>query len=252
MENYVDIHSHILPGLDDGAKSAAESLEMLKMGYRQGIKTIIATPHYGKYSTQYDIETVKKVADLMQRDIKQDCPDLKILLGNEIYYSYDVVMDLKAGKAMTLAGSDYVLVEFDFNSDYAKIIAAIRELKLAGYKPIIAHAERYLCIFGDTEKAKEIHSEGALIQVNAGMLLNPPSKTDNWSIMVSKTHHNLIDIFEEAAWKLLKADQVDFIASDTHDSTYRRPVIGDAFEVIETELGNDIVDTLINNAKNII
>ena len=235
-ENLVDIHSHILPGVDDGASNTAESIEMLKIAYEQGIRTIVATPHYGKFSDNFDSETIKKVVAFLQKTAQKLKLNMKILSGNEIYYSSDIIEDLNEGKALCLGDGKCVLIEFAISTDYATIVAACRELKQAGYQPIIAHAERYISLH-DIDNVKKLKNEGALIQVNADMLTEPPAKEEKKTIFNKKQRIDMVSDFKQAAWELVQSELVDFIATDAHNATYRKPVMRDALQVIEKTLG---------------
>lgn len=246
-ENLVDIHSHILPGVDDGASNTAESIEMLKIAYEQGIRTIVATPHYGKFSESFDAETIKKVVAFLQNTAQKLQLDIKILAGNEIYYSSDVIEDLNEGSALCLGDGKCVLVEFSISTDYATIVAACRELKQAGYQPIIAHAERYIALH-NLDNVKKLKNEGALIQVNADMLTELPIKEEKKTLF-NKHRIDMVSAFKNAAWKLVQSGFVDFIATDAHNSTYRKPVMRDALGVIEKELGSEKISQLLENAR---
>lgn len=237
-ENLVDIHSHILPGVDDGAASISESIDMLKLAIGQGIGTIYATPHYGKLNKEYDVDTIKKVFELLQKAIKQYNIDINIELGHEIYYTSDVVDDLNAGRALCLGNTKNVLIEFSTGTDFATIIAATRELMRADYLPIIAHAERYVALH-NIDNVEKIRKEGARIQVNADMLTEPPAKEERNTFFSKRQKNDRISSFREAAWKLLQADVVDFIATDAHNSSYRKPIMRDALQMIEKVLGID-------------
>lgn len=235
-EAFVDIHSHILPGVDDGASNTAESIEMLKIAYEQGIRTIVATPHYGRFSENFDADTIKKVVAFLQNTAEKMQLNINILAGNEIYYSSDIIEDLNEGKALCLGDDKCVLIEFSISTDYATIIAACRELKLAGYQPIIAHAERYIALH-NIDNVKKLKEEGVMIQVNADMLTEPPAKEERETLFGKRRHIDMVSAFKKAAWKLLQSELVDFIATDAHNSTYRKPVMRDALQVIEKTLG---------------
>ena len=152
----IDIHSHILPGVDDGASSMKESLHMLSMARRQGITDVFATSHYSKAFPNRDPEKLRRLRDeLMSRanrpvkgpdgKIKRRQP-IRIWTGQEIFYSNSVIRLLEEGKLLTLADSNYVLVEFMPSVPYSEICTAVRNLSRAGYAPVVAHAERYRCL----------------------------------------------------------------------------------------------------------
>jgi len=146
QERYIDIHSHILPGIDDGSKSMEETIRMLHIAAEEKITTIIATPHYEAGGDNPSVEYLKDVLNQVQQEAYKVNKDFRLFLGNELYYSESIVEDLKSGKALTLAGSRYVLVEFSYTVDFRTMYRGINNIIYNGYIPILAHAERYYCI----------------------------------------------------------------------------------------------------------
>lgn len=198
---YTDIHSHILPGVDDGAKDMETTKSMLRLAKKQGIHTIIATPHYkvGQYKV-----TAKQLEEL-QRQVQQEADkegiDIEILLGNELYYSRDICSRLENKKALTLAGSRYVLVEFSPTQPYTEIYQGMRELIQEGYAPILAHIERYDCLHKEKNKDKiqELIRLGVYMQMNVQSL-------------------------QKRYWrKLVKGGYIHFLGSDSHNTKNRSP-----------------------------
>jgi protein-tyrosine phosphatase len=165
MEGFIDIHSHILPDMDDGSDSIEETMEILKTAYSEGIRTMIATPHSyseGSGNIVEDIdrrlEEIRKIADR---------PPIEIYKGCEIYYTHEVPELLSEKKLPVLAGSRYVLVEFSPVTEYIYITNALRNIMLAGYSPIVAHVERYMAVTKEIGRIEELIDMGAYIQVNA-------------------------------------------------------------------------------------
>lgn len=145
MGKFVDIHSHMLPGVDDGAANITESLQMLQEAYKSGTKDVILTPHYHPAKHYIDLPrqrvSFKKLKKYMGND-----SGFRIYDGNEIYYSDNTIEMLKNGMLATLAESCYVLLEFSLESEYSYIENSVRALHMAGYWSVIAHAERYSCL----------------------------------------------------------------------------------------------------------
>ena len=139
----IDIHAHILPGVDDGSRGMEESETMLSMAYRQGIRRIIATPHY---SRRRGSGGLAELADRLNARAQAIYGDFEILPGHETYYYEGLAEALKSGQALTLAGSRYVLVEFDPGVSYRQLYQGVRKLIMARYVPVLAHVERYLCL----------------------------------------------------------------------------------------------------------
>ncbi|MDO4418704.1 MAG: hypothetical protein Q4C02_10565, partial [Eubacteriales bacterium] len=143
-----DIHSHCLPGIDDGAKDWEMSLRMLQASWDSGVRTVIATPHYLPWRSH------PLGADLV-RDLCTEAEDrcrrelgirLRILPGEELYFHNSIVEDLREGRALTLAGTRTVLVEFSERVPWTELSAGLIQLCRSGYRPILAHAERYGCL----------------------------------------------------------------------------------------------------------
>ena len=121
MKGLVDIHCHILPGIDDGAKTIEQSINMLRQAYREGVRAIIATPHYHIGRTKSDGELCEKVLELLKDEADRMGMNMELYLGMEIYY-YSEAMDMvKDNIIKTMASSRYVLIEYDPASDYQKI-----------------------------------------------------------------------------------------------------------------------------------
>ena len=108
----MDIHTHIVPGIDDGASSMEEALKMASMAYDEGIRVIVATPHYGLRNPGYDRDKSVKACHQLREKVMKIHSDMKVYTGNEIYYSPGIVEDLDKKKALTIGGTSYVLIEF--------------------------------------------------------------------------------------------------------------------------------------------
>lgn len=217
----IDIHTHIMSGMDDGARNTAEELEMLKQEYAGGVRSVILTPHYNERSKftknpHEGLTRLKEAASCIG-------PDFKIYQGNEIYYTENTVKLLESGKALSMADSRYVLVEFYFGAPYQRIFAGIQELVLHGYWPVLAHAERYVSLVDEKGGAQRLRMAGAYIQVNAGSFTERGLRTK---------------IFVES---LVKKGHIDFIGSDCHNMTSRPPNMNGCMNKIERKYGEDAV-----------
>lgn len=234
-KDFIDLHCHILPGVDDGASSRSQSIEMLKIAYDNGFRTICATPHYRQRRFVNDIEKLKdEVRWLQQEAIRLKIP-VKICLGNEIYYCQELLENLEIGKCLPLAGTKYVLVEFHPAVDYIYLQRGLKEIRLGGYRPILAHIERYDCMYKDgVAYAEELMDMGVVIQVNAS---------------------SLKDGFKTSRFvkKLLKYELVQLIATDSHSDGTRSPNIESCVSYITKKYGQDYVEDLLHhNPKKIL
>lgn len=160
----IDVHSHVLPGVDDGARNMDESICMLKALAEQGFTGVIATPH-GLYREKEKAELLPLLAKEVQKKIREYYPGFFVHLGQELWYRQELPEQLRQGIAYSMAGTSYVLVEFVPGVQYSVMFQGIRKLTGAGYIPILAHVERYACLVGE-ERIQELTSCGCVIQMN--------------------------------------------------------------------------------------
>lgn len=224
---YIDIHSHILPGIDDGPESMEETVLMLRQAKQQGISTIIATPHYICGAKNIPAERLEEVKEKVQEEAVRIDPEFKILLGNELYYCESILEELSQNKALTLAGSRYVLVEFSIDESYKAVYQGLKKLVLAGYAPIVAHVERYLCIKQNEELIRELIKLGAYIQLNSRSLQGGFFN-------------------KEAVYyrKLLKNGFIHLIATDSHDNMGRAPKMKDIMKGLRKTADDKLLEQI--------
>lgn len=220
MNGYTDIHTHILPGVDDGAKTLADALELVRMAYQNGTRTIILTPHYrGRYKKNAP-EFLGEIFAILKRAVARELPDMKLYLGNEIYYELEAPEKLEAGRAMTINNSRYCLLEFSPASLRSQVVKGVSEMVRCGYTPIIAHAERYDIFRKDKALTDEVLDMGALIQLNADSIMGK---------------HGLgVASF---CGRLLKERKAHFIATDAHDAQKRPPLLRDCWWKVYKKYG---------------
>ena len=168
----VDMHSHIIYGIDDGSKSKEMTLEMLKLSIECGVKKIVATPHYmkGRFNVEYS-EVKDKVNELRQM-VSEEKLDIEIYCGQEVYYRENILEYYEEGVIGTINDSRYMLIElpmmeFDVNS----VIDNLYELTLKGIIPIIAHPERYIPFIKNPSLINDFIKEGYLFQLNTGSVI---------------------------------------------------------------------------------
>ena len=173
-----DIHSHILPGIDDGARTIEDGIDTVKWLVEQGVTDIITTPHY-IHETDYDSpksKNSKLLADLKKR-LKSEGVRVNISLGNEIYINDKIPELIKAKKISPLNSSKYLLIEMPLDEEFPNYEDYFRVLIDEGYKVILAHPERYYVVAEDYEIVKRLHEIGVLFQCNAGSILGRYGKT---------------------------------------------------------------------------
>lgn len=209
----LDIHSHILPNVDDGAKDVEESLALLKMSYEQGIKCIVATPHFD--ANEENIEGFKEVTEKAYQEIADFATGKKIpeiYLGSEVYYFRNIGKS-SGIRELTLGKSNYILLELPLCSIDSQILKDITDInRFQGLVPIIAHIERYSKMKGYKKLLKLVSTGTCLAQINASSVL--------------------FEGYQKIACKLLKKGYVSFVASDAHSVEHRPPLIKSAMDAI--------------------
>ncbi len=162
----IDIHAHILPGVDDGCRSMKEAVKMLVRSYKQGVRAVVATPHDLGGDNPFDYE---RILDDLRKRINKILPGFKLYLGQETYYKSDLINRLNNGEAYTLGGGRYVLVEFSPGESYSTVFKGLRDISACGYVPVLAHVERYACL-RKNKSLKEILEVGCCLQMNFSSL----------------------------------------------------------------------------------
>ena len=231
---FIDIHAHILPGVDDGASDMEETLEMIGTAYEQGIRAIIATPHYGAMNPDYDREKVAAAYKATYEEVRKRWPDMLMILGNEMFYGTMALEDMQHGKANTMAGSDYVLVEFYPDTSYNDIERATRNMIHAGFRPILAHVERYMELLQELDLIEELIRQGVYIQVNGRSFLR-----------------KRFDRIGKWVKTLLKNEMIHFVATDCHNNGSRSPNMAEVADKLLSLADEDYVRDLVwnNGAK---
>ncbi len=236
MNQFVDIHCHILPGVDDGSQSPEETKAMLEKAWDEGIQIMVATPHYHKQRGKNDINLIKKQLLLTRKLAKEVHPKMQICLGMEIYYGEDVPELLKTGKAVSIRKSRYILVEFSPGDDFQYILNAVRKLQMSGHTVIIAHIERYNCLREDISNVEYLREMGAYLQVNAGSI------TGSYGRSVKKFLR-----------EVLKAHLVQLVGTDAHGPEKRSPKMQEAYKEVVKRCGEEYADQIFGqNAKKVL
>lgn len=225
----IDIHTHILPGVDDGAVDIYDSIDMAALAYESGTKVIVATPHCnipGVYSNYFS----KQYCDIFQRTkeiLKREVPGITLLAGMEVFTTEALPRLLTDGKIFPINRTRYILMEFDFgeNPDFADdILSKVQEINA---KPVIAHAERYEFVQDDPEIAYQWKKKGYEIQINKGSFLG-----------------KFGEHARQTAFELLNHNLVTAIASDAHSPVQRTTCMADAYDYLSEEYPAEYLDTL--------
>jgi protein-tyrosine phosphatase len=227
----IDLHCHIVPGIDDGPDTLEASLRMMRIAEEDGIKTIIATPHYYRGRFEAEAQRVKALIEELKLSAEKENIGVDIIQGNEVLLDREIIRLYKEGEISTLGDSRYLLIEFPFEGppDYA--LDMIYELRLLGIVPIIAHPERYVSFIKKTSLLNEYIREGCLLQLNGGSL------SGFFGGAVQRTSETL-----------LRHGAISFIGSDAHTPRSRTPELKKSFDIIGKNYGK-YKEKLINNVE---
>lgn len=232
----IDIHTHVLPGIDDGAKNWDICLQMLSKSAECGVTKVIATPHYIPWKKKVNGEQIKQLCkEAEEKLLEKHGISMDIYPGHEIYYSIEILEKLKNGEVLTLAGSRYILVEFEPEVSYQTVLRAVKDFWDAGYIPILAHVERYRCI-QHSDRMEALKEMGALFQMN-----------------VESFQRGIFDANSRWAKKCLLKGWIDFLASDMHNMKNRTPMSNEKLRWVQKRLSPDYQKELLyGNSKEIL
>ncbi|MGI4853855.1 MAG: tyrosine-protein phosphatase [Janthinobacterium lividum] len=224
----IDIHHHLLPGIDDGSRDLATSLAMVQMAVEDGITHIVATPH-ANHTYSYDRDRNQGLLD----EIRNALPDetrkrVQLGLGCDFHLNFENVEDARVnGTRYTINQTEYLLVELpDFNIP-TRLDEVLYNLRVAGLTPILTHPERNGTLQRSPERLTDWIKSGLLVQVTAGSVLGA---------FGTKAR--------DMAWRLLRAGSVQFLATDAHDTVRRPPRMMEARVQVEKRLGAELADLL--------
>ena len=221
-QGIIDIHCHILPGLDDGCRSMEETIQVLQEANCQNVSAMIVTPHYhpGKYMVP--AAQVLKTLESVKRQCDRRNLHIRLYPGQECFYFSGLLDLLDQNDVLTLANSRYVLVEFEPECMYSYLLAGLRELRSRGYEPILAHFERYRCL-KNKEHFREVKEQGVLLQMNYETLLHR-------DFLLKKNPYR----------KMVQEGSVDFLGSDCHGMEFRPLQVSEAMQWVNANVDPNI------------
>ncbi|MBO0991450.1 tyrosine-protein phosphatase [Bacillus sp. SD088] len=232
----IDIHCHILPGVDDGASHYTDSLLMAKQAVSEGIHTIIATPHHmnGHFlNTKADI--MVKVKELNEY-LQAEQIDLEILPGQENRIYGEIMEDYEAGEILRLGDtSHYLFIELPTNHVPRYTEQLCFDIQMKGLIPVIVHPERNTELIEHPNKLYQLVKNGAASQVTAGSLTGYFGKK-----------------IQKFSFDLIENNLTHFLASDAHNTTTRGFKMAEAVDLVESKYGLDYVDLFLQNAEVIL
>lgn len=228
----IDFHSHILAGVDDGSRSYDETVKILEEAKEVGFDKIISTSHFA--IDCYEVPEYKRKEIIDQLNLENRFPE--IILGSEIFLTYNILDLLNEFKASTINGTNYILLELPLRNHFMNLRDLIIKLKENDYRLILAHPERYGMVQKDFNILYELKEMGVLLQANYGSILG----------LYGGTAKRILK-------KMLKEDLVDFFGSDVHRENTIYPRIPKAIQKISKYISDDRLEGLINyNAEKIL
>ncbi len=227
----VDIHCHILPGIDDGARDMDVSLAMARRAVEDGIDTIVATPHWPNEEAPVPVEQIIALTGELQAVLDEEQIPLRLLPGNECAISPDLPDELARGRALAFGGKvRYALLETPHHHLPYFLRDIVFRVQSRGFAPVIAHPERNPVIQGDPDQLAEYVRSGCLVQVTAGSL------TGQWGAASKK-----------ASLALFRQGLAHIVASDAHSANSRPPVLSAARQIVAEAMGQDIARKAVDD-----
>lgn len=228
-----DIHNHLIPNVDDGARSIEETMKMIHQYMDSGYYGAIVSSHYDKGRYIVEAEKVLRGVELIREELKNRNIDFEIYPGNEIQIDLDSIKDITNGKVLRLNNSRYVLCELPMMTrpNYAGNI--FYEMQLNGWIPIIAHPERYNYVQNDPDWLLQFIKTGCLVQINLSSINKPDAK--------------------EVTKELLERNMVHIVGTDSHQSEWRSPKVKVELEQLKEMIGEEKFETYLSiNPRKVI
>ena len=223
----IDFHSHIIPEIDDGSRSIEETMLLIEEAKEAGFSTIISTSHYLPEQYEFDEASRKQFLDIIQKGANNLGIDIELCLGSEIYASYDIVELLQEHKASTLNGTKYVLFELPMQTEMPNLKNIIYNLLGDGYRPIIAHPERYAYVKENPNWLLEYLEIGVLFQANYASIIGLYGKEAQRTVKL-----------------LLKNNMIHFLGSDVHKAKTIYPRMPEILQELRKILERDQIKKL--------
>ena len=218
----IDLHNHLLPGIDDGAKKVEETLEFLRIARRDGVRVVVATPHMKPGVYDNHRETILQRVALVREAARGDeAEGVTLLPGAEVYYTADLAARARAGELLTVGDRGrHLLLELPYQQVPMHVDDSIFQLRLLGITPLMAHPERVAYYLDDIERVAASVRLGALTQVTACSLTG-----------------KFGDKARQFALAMLERNLIHVLATDSHDVRYRPPILSEAVRTAAAIVG---------------
>ncbi|WP_066248462.1 tyrosine-protein phosphatase [Neobacillus drentensis] len=231
----IDLHCHILPDVDDGARDLSESIKMAQKAVEQGIHTIVATPHHLNNRYENPKQTIIDRVRELNKVLLEEKIELNVLPGQETRIYGEMVEGYEAGEILSIDNSQYVLVEFSSSQVPRYAEKLFYDLQMEGLVPVIVHPERNQEIIERPELLYQLVKKGALSQVTAASICGDFGKK-----------------IKSFSLQLIDANLTHFIASDAHNTSNRTFKMREAYDIVQAKYGNDMVYLFKENAELVI
>ena len=233
----IDLHNHLLPGVDDGAKKVEETLEFLRLSRRDGVKVVVATPHMKPGVYDNHRETILERVALVREAAKGDeAEGVTVLPGAEVYFTADLPARVRANALMTVGdGGRYLLLELPYQQIPMQVDDTIFQLRLLRITPLMAHPERVAYYLEDIERVAASVRLGALTQVTAASLTG-----------------KFGDKARDFARAMLRRGLIHVLASDGHDVRYRPPILSEGVRAAAAEVGETAARRMVEDTPQAI
>ena len=229
----IDIHSHILPEIDDGAKHITESIAMAKLVVSEGIHTIIATPHHKNGIFENTKKNILEKVMRLNEALKEEAIDLKVLPGQETRIYGEILADYQKGEILTLNDAGrYLFIELPIDSVPAYTESLLYDIQMKGLIPVIVHPERNQEFLDSPNRLYKLVKNGAMTQITAKSLVGGYGKK-----------------IKKYAQQLIELNLTHYIASDVHNTKNRSFHMVQAYDEIESKFGVDMVYLFMDNAE---
>ncbi len=226
----VDLHTHILPGVDDGAETLEDALEMLTTAYKNGTTDIVLTPHYltcDMRSFGFSKPRLTAIFNEFKSIVADKLPEINLYLGAETFAAANISDYIERDLLIPIGNSKYVLTEFGFDDTAGRALEITKTIMQAGYTVVVAHPERYPFFLYDPANLLPFLDEGVLLQLNAASILG---QNGNYS--------------KEMALSLIDSGLAALVASDCHSVSWRAPDLSEAYSYVSSEYSPEHAEAL--------
>jgi protein-tyrosine phosphatase len=228
----IDLHCHILPGVDDGAKTMDHAIEMARCAWDDGIEKIVATPHvYRENISQADFAAIRERREELDRTFREKAIPVQLLAGAEVHITHDLIEEVRKNRQeLVINRGSYMFVEFPQDHVFSGAKELFFDLMSEGIKPIVAHPERNTVFMQNPALLYDLIRMGAFVQSNGGSFLGRYGEGA-----------------EENAFALLERRSIHFIASDGHGVRSIPPTLSGALKIVSTVIGEDCARALVQD-----